>query len=158
MGLDAEFPIVKVYLAPGARLPGKATSDSAGFDVHACLEIDTYIQIPPGERITIPTGLYFQIPSGFFITLRPRSGLALKNGLTLLNSPATIDSDYRGELRVLIVNLGTDNASIQNGDRIAQLFVEKCLDFKWEQVQEYDHLEKSVRGTGGFGSTGMGLA
>ncbi len=150
-----ERPTVKVYTAPGARLPKRATPEAAGMDVHALLESDTYIEIPPGERITIPTGLYFQIPPGWFISLRPRSGLALKKGLTLPNTPATIDSDYRGELKVALINLGTKNAVIENGDRIAQLLLEKVHEFEWEQVPRFDELDESERGSGGFGSTGL---
>ena len=151
-------PIVKVHAVPGARLPDKATPGSAGRDVHALLPPDTFVELSPGGRMTIPTGLYFEIPPGWFITLRPRSGLALKSGLTLLNAPATIDSDYRGELRVLLVNLGQEFARIESGDRIAQLFLEKVQDFDWETVPVLEHLEESERGSGGFGSTGVGLA
>ena len=152
---ENEVPVVKVYLAPGARLPSRSTPGAAGYDVHACLEPDTYIELGPLERLTVPTGLYFEIPGGYFISLRPRSGLALNQGLTLLNSPATIDSDYRGELRALLINLGSAVVRINNGDRIAQLLVEKIQDFRWERVTRPAELEDSQRGSGGFGSTGL---
>ena len=154
----SDEPEVKVYLAPGAVLPRRATPAAAGMDVCALLDSDTNIKIPPGERIAVPTGLYFEIPAGYFISLRPRSGLALKKGLTLLNTPATIDSDYRGELKVILANLGAKAVMIENGDRIAQLLLEKSQPFTWRQVESQEILEDSERGEGGFGSTGFGLA
>lgn len=148
---------VKVFTDPGATLPVRATSGAAGHDVCARLDPDTaFIEIAPGDRITIPTGLYFEIPEGCFITLRPRSGLALKKGLTLLNTPATIDSDYRGELRVLVINLGHEPVRIEHGDRIAQLLVERVVPIEWTRVESRDEFTDSERGQGGFGSTGTG--
>ena len=148
---------IKVHVAAGASLPARATSGAVGFDVRARLDPDlSFIEIAPGDRITIPTGLYFEIPTGFFITLRPRSGLALKQGLTLLNTPATIDSDYRGELRVLVINLGHEPVRIAHGDRIAQLLLEQIVNLEWDEVESRELLEDSDRGEGGFGSTGTG--
>lgn len=148
-------PRVKIHRAPGARLPERSTPGSAALDVCACLEPDIYVIVPPGERATIPTGLTFEIPDEYFISLRPRSGLALKEGLTLPNSPGTIDSDYRGELRVIVMNLGRDPVRIRHGDRIAQMLLERRQDFEWEEVESLTELENTPRGTGGFGSTGI---
>ncbi|MBI3395766.1 MAG: dUTP diphosphatase [Spirochaetia bacterium] len=145
---------VRVYGAPGSRLPSQATPGSAGFDVCACLEPDTKIIVPPGERITVPTGLYFEIPQGYFVSLRPRSGLALKHGITLVNTPATIDSDYRGELRVLVINHGKDAVTIEHGDRIAQLLLERSVTFEWDKAENLSDISGTSRGAGGFGSTG----
>lgn len=144
---------VKIVLGVGARLPARATAGAAGYDVCASLPGDTYLQINPGDRLLVPTALYLEIPSGYFVTLRPRSGLALKQGLTLLNTPALIDSDYRGELRVLMINLGHEPARIEHGDRIAQMLVEKTVEFSFEEARE---LSPTERGSGGFGSTDTG--
>lgn len=149
---------VKLHLASGARAPARATTGSAGYDVCALLPLDTYVEIPPGERMLIPTGLFFEIPENYFITLRPRSGLAFRNGITLLNSPATIDSDYRGELQILLINLGKNIFRVNSGDKIAQLLLEKCEIPDWEIVPAFEDLNDSERGAGGFGSTGTRLA
>jgi dUTP pyrophosphatase len=95
-----------------------------------------------------------EIPQGFYVSLRPRSGLALKNGITLLNSPATIDSDYRGEIRVIMINLGEEDFIISHGDRICQMLLEKSQEFEWQEVTSVSDLDPSYRGEGGFGSTG----
>jgi dUTP pyrophosphatase len=152
--LGADLPNVKIHRHPSARLPTRSTPGSAGYDVSACIAPDQKIVIPPSERISVPTGLFFEIPPGYFITLRPRSGLALKHGVTLLNAPATIDSDYRGELRVILINHGADLFEILNGDRIAQLLLERVTDFRFEETP-YESLAPSERGVGGFGSTGL---
>ncbi len=149
---------VKVHLSAGARLPARATPGSAAYDVCALLEPDTYLEILPGQRVPVPTGLFFELPVGTFLSLRPRSGLALKHGITLLNAPATIDSDYRGELRVLLANLGQEVFRVDSGDRICQLLVERAIDIHWEKVRGHHELEATERGSGGFGSTGRGLA
>lgn len=148
-------PIVKIHLAKGARLPTKATEGSAAFDVFACLPIDQYVSVSPGDRLLIPTGLYFEIPQGYFISLRPRSGLALKSGLTLPNTPATIDSDYRGELKVAVINLSQESVEIKSGDRIAQLLLERSVDFAFQEEPSMENLSPTERGQGGFGSTGI---
>ena len=149
---------VKLHLASGARAPERATAGAACYDICALLPSDTYVEIPVGERMLIPTGLFFEIPEGHFITLRPRSGLAFRNGITLLNSPATIDSDYRGELQVILINLGKKTFRVNSGDKIAQLLLEKCEIPEWEIVTDLDDLNDSERGAGGFGSTGTRFA
>ena len=116
---------IRIALKQGARIPARSTDGAAGYDVCALLPPDTEIIIAPVQRMLVPTGIFLDIPEGYFVTLRPRSGLALKNGITLLNSPATIDWDYRGELQVILANLGQDPFTIRSGDRIAQFLVEK---------------------------------
>ena len=147
---------VKVYRAPGAQLPKYATSGSAAMDVHACLPPDTTCKLHPGDRMSIPTGLYFEIPRGYFISIRPRSGLALKQGLCLPNAPGTIDSDYRGELKILVANFDPKKTiEIGHGDRIAQLLLERTQSFTWDEIDEPSALGASARGEQGFGSTGL---
>lgn len=134
----------------GARLPEYKTEGAAGADIFAC--VDEPLVINCMERKLVSTGLFFEIPCGYEIQVRPRSGLALKNGITILNSPGTIDSDYRGEIGVLLINLGAEPFTIHNGDRIAQLVishVEKC------SFSEADELGRTERGAGGYGSTGI---
>jgi len=123
---------------------------SSGCDVYACLL--EAIEIKPGERASVPTGLIFEIPVGYEIQVRPRSGLAIKNGLTIINSPGTIDSDYRGEVRILLVNLGNETVQIVHGDRIAQLVLGQIEQIQWAESPE---LGVTARDTGGFGSTGL---
>jgi len=132
----------------GLPLPARQTAGSAGYDVHSA-EADFELQ--PLERRLVPTGLAIAIPEGFEAQVRPRSGLALKHGLTLPNSPATIDSDYRGELMIALINLGTAPVTIARGTRIAQLVFQRVEDVALEEVAE---LPPSARGAGGFGSTG----
>ena len=131
-------------------LPEYKTAGASGFDIRACLTED--FNLAPGERGLIPTGLSFEIPPGFELQCRPRSGLALKQGLTVLNSPGTIDSDYRGEIKVIILNTSQENIRIKDQDRIAQLVLSPV--FKAELIQE-EELSESRRGGGGFGSTGV---
>lgn len=145
---------VRVALLPGARLPEKKTAGAAAYDVAACLEPDTCIRLDPGQRMAVPTGLVFEIPASHVLSLRPRSGLALQHGITLLNAPATIDSDYRGELKVIMANLGQETFQIDHGDRIAQLLIEPVLAVDF-QVVPRSELSDSPRGEGGFGSTGL---
>lgn len=152
---DADLPLIKLHRHPAARIPERATDGAAALDVSACLPDESTILLGVGDRITVPTGLYFEIPQGYFISLRPRSGLAFKHGVTLLNAPATIDSDYRGELRVILANLGHEPFRISHGDRIAQLLVERIVPFRFQEVDGIHELEKSDRGSGGFGSTGL---
>lgn len=135
-------------------MPEKATEGSAAYDVRAFLPADTEVLLLPSQRFAVPTGLYFAIPRGYFISLRPRSGLAAKHGITLINSPATIDSDYRGELKVLMINHGTEPFQIQNHDRIAQLLLEKSEPLSWKPVDSSE-LGITERSGGGFGSTGL---
>jgi dUTP pyrophosphatase len=125
------------------------TAGSAGCDVKACLPQP--LEILPGKRAAVPTGLAFGIPEGYEIQVRPRSGLSIKQGLTVVNSPGTIDSDYRGEVMVLMINLGAEPVRLTHGDRIAQLVIKKVEQIQWESV---DDLSQTDRGAGGFGSTG----
>jgi dUTP pyrophosphatase len=132
-------------------LPAAASPGSAGVDLRAAVEEDLVVR--PGERVLVPTGLVLEIPPGFEGQVRPRSGLALEHGLTLANPPGTIDSDYRGEVRVILIHLGDAPVTVSRGDRVAQLVVARVEAVEWEEAQE---LEGSERGDGGFGSTGLG--
>lgn len=140
---------IKVVAKEGVSIPCYKTAGAAGADVCAC--VDSPVVIKKGERKLIPIGLFFEIPEGYEIQLRPRSGLALKNGITVLNTPGTIDSDYRGELMALLINLGDEDFTVNNGDRIAQIIVAPVTlgDFK-----VVDKLSDTERGAGGYGSTG----
>lgn len=131
-------------------LPEHATIHSAGVDLRADLEDP--ITLAPMERKLIPTGLFIALPEGTEAQIRPRSGLAYKKGITVLNAPGTIDADYRGEVKVLLVNLSNEHFTIENGERIAQMVVARYARIHWETVEL---LEESVRGAGGFGHTGQ---
>jgi dUTP pyrophosphatase len=135
----------------GLELPAYETSGSAGMDVRAALPAAESITLKPGERAMVPTGLSVAIPEGYEIQVRPRSGLAAKHGLTCLNTPGTIDSDYRGEIKVILINLGAEAFVIQRGERIAQLVLAPVTRLAWSEV---DALDETARGAGGFGSTG----
>jgi dUTP pyrophosphatase len=137
-------------LHPSAILPRYMSSGAAGCDVTACLEAP--IELAPLGRAAVPTGLALEIPEGFEVQVRPRSGLAIKKGLTIVNAPGTIDSDYRGELKVLLVNLSTETVRVENGERIAQLIMQKVEQAEWAWTEE---LSATERGVGGFGSTGV---
>ena len=130
-------------------LPHYETIASAGMDLRAHLEND--IVLPPMERVIIPTGLFMELPVGYEAQVRPRSGLAAKHGLTVLNSPGTVDADYRGEIGVILVNLSNTAFTIKNGERIAQMVIARHDRAEWEEVQS---LSDTSRGAGGFGSTG----
>lgn len=130
-------------------LPKYSTDASAGMDLRANLEVDLIIK--PMDRMLIPTGLFLEIPLGYEAQIRPRSGLAVKNGVTILNSPGTIDADYRGEVCIILINLSKEDFVIKDGDRICQMVIAKHEKAEWVTVQS---LEKTVRGTGGFGHTG----
>jgi dUTP pyrophosphatase len=142
-----ELLIVRLPHGEGLPLPTRATPGAAGMDVVSAMDVT----IPAGGRSLVPTGLTVAVPAGYELQLRPRSGLALKHGVTLPNTPATVDSDYRGELQVILINHGLEPFEVQRGDRIAQLLVQRV-----EQVvfREVTQLPASSRGTGGFGSTG----
>ena len=142
-----EFLVTRLPHGEGLPLPSRATPGAAGMDIVSAVEIS----IAPGARALVPTGLCVAVPHGYEVQLRPRSGLALKHGVTLPNTPATIDSDYRGELQVIMINLGEAPFEIHRGDRIAQLLVQKVESVEFREVAE---LPKSDRGKGGFGSTG----
>jgi dUTP pyrophosphatase len=131
----------------GLELPAYATEGAAGMDVLAAEDVT----LAPGARHAVATGLAFAIPPGFEIQVRPRSGLALKHGISVPNAPGTIDSDYRGELKVILINHGVEPFAIRRGDRVAQLVLAPVLRASWLKVDELDHTE---RGEGGFGSTG----
>ncbi len=130
--------------------PSYATAGASGADIRAFL--DNPLTLAPGERFLVPTGIFTEIPLGYEIQVRPRSGLAFKNGVTCLNTPGTIDSDYRGEIKVLLINLGQENFVINTGDRIAQLVVANVTLASFEAA---DELNESDRGAGGFGHTGI---
>ena len=137
--------------ADGLELPAYATPHSAGMDLRAAIAADIVISLGPGERRLIPTGLRIGLPVGFEAQVRPRSGLAVKYGVTVLNSPGTIDADYRGEVKVILVNHGTEPFEIRRGDRIAQMIVSRHATIRWERT---DDLSSTERGEGGFGHTG----
>ncbi len=132
-------------------LPAYETADAAGMDLRAAVSDATPCRLAPGDRAAIPTGLSIALPPGFEAQVRPRSGLALKSGVTVLNSPGTIDADYRGEIRVILINHGPEGVTLRRGDRIAQLVIAPVSRATWEEAET---LEATVRGAGGFGSTG----
>ncbi len=144
-----EIPLMVLPHGRGMSLPGYATIDSAGMDLAAA--VDTPLTLAPGARIDIPTGIAIALPSGWEAQVRPRSGLAFKQGVTVLNSPGTIDADYRGEIRVILINLGAEPVTFGRGDRIAQLVIAPVAQAAWKPV---DALPTTARGAGGFGSTG----
>ncbi len=141
---------IKIINKSQHDLPSYETIASAGMDLRANLEQS--IELKPLERAIVKTGLFIELPIGFEAQVRPRSGLAAKNGITVLNSPGTIDADYRGEIGVILVNLSADDFIIKNGERIAQLIIAKHERADWISVQE---LSETSRGEGGFGSTGV---
>ena len=141
--------IVKVINKGANPLPAYATAFAAGLDVRA--DNAEPIVLKPLGRAIVPTGLYLEIPAGYEVQVRPRSGLAAKKGITVLNAPGTIDADYRGEVCVILVNLGADDFVVERGERIAQLVLAKHEVIEWEETSE---LADSERGAGGFGSTG----
>jgi len=132
-------------------LPSYETRASAGMDLRANLAEDVLLK--PLGRALIPTGLFIELPAGYEAQVRPRSGLAVKKGITALNIPGTIDADYRGEVMVILVNLSTEEYKVRNGDRIAQMIISKHEKAEWEEVSD---LSETVRGAGGFGHTGVG--
>ena len=155
---DSPLPEVKVAvqrLPHGADLPlpAYATAQSAGLDLMAA--IDAEIVLSPGARQLIPTGLAIALPAGFEAQVRPRSGLALKHGVTVLNSPGTIDADYRGEVKVLLINHGAEPFTLKRGDRIAQMVVAPVTRIAWTVASQ---LDETARGAGGYGSTGIAAA
>jgi dUTP pyrophosphatase len=141
---------VQIINTSSHPLPAYATAGASGLDLKA--SIPASIVLAPLQRMLVSTGLYIALPEGLEAQVRPRSGLALKNGITVLNSPGTIDSDYRGELKVLLINLSDQSFTIQDGDRIAQLVIAAYHQIDWQEVTT---LSETVRGTGGHGSTGV---
>ncbi len=146
------IPIQRLPHGEGLPLPAHQTAHAAGMDLLAALAEDQPLTLAPGARALVPTGLAIALPEGFEAQIRPRSGLALKSGVTVLNAPGTIDADYRGEVSVLLINLGSDSIIIRRGDRIAQMVV---APYSMIQLFEAIELGGTSRGEGGFGSTGM---
>jgi dUTP pyrophosphatase len=140
---------IKVINQSRHPLPAYQTSLSAGLDLRASLE--TAVKLKPLQRALIPTGLFIELPEGFEAQIRPRSGLAYKHGVTVLNSPGTIDADYRGEIKVILITLGQDIQTIHPGDRIAQMVFQQVQQVEWQLATE---IQSSERGEGGFGHTG----
>lgn len=141
---------IKVIANLGAVVPEYKTAGAAGADI--CALVESPVTIPAGKYVMIPTGLFFEIPEGYEVQVRPRSGLAAKNGVTVLNTPGTIDSDYRGELKIILINLGEKDFIINSGDRIAQMIVAPVTQANFCMT---DKLSETERGTSGFGSTGV---
>lgn len=140
---------IKIINKSKHELPGYATLAAAGMDLRA--NLGEPVVLKPLERALVPTGLFMELPVGCEAQVRPRSGLAFKNGVTVLNSPGTIDADYRGELKVILVNLSSQEFTVNDGERIAQLVIARHEQAEWVEVEQ---LEESARGEGGFGSTG----
>ncbi len=140
---------VKIINQSRHSLPGYETNSSAGMDLRANLESSVIVK--PMQRILVPTGLFMELPIGYEAQVRPRSGLAFKHGITVLNSPGTIDADYRGEIKVILINLSDFDFEIKDGERIAQMVIAKHERVQWHQA---DELLATERGAGGFGSTG----
>ena len=145
------IPVVQLPHAQGLPLPAYETPLAAGMDLRAAVADDTPVTLKPMARAMVPTGLAFAVPAGFEAQVRPRSGLAAKAGITCLNTPGTIDADYRGEVKVILINLGEHDFVIRRGDRIAQLVIAPVASARWAQVES---LDETARGAGGFGSTG----
>lgn len=147
-------PLIEIKRLPhgeGLQLPAYETAEAAGMDLRAALAADETVTLKPGQRVLVPTGLSMAMPAGYEAQIRPRSGLAAKNGITVLNTPGTIDSDYRGELKIILINLGDEDFDITRDMRIAQMIIAPVVQ---AQLQETDTLSHTVRGAGGFGSTG----
>ncbi len=140
---------IKIVNHSGNDMPAYATNGSAGMDIRA--NLTEPIKLKPLQRQMIPTGLFIELPEGYEAQVRPRSGMANKQGITCLNSPGTVDSDYRGEIKIILINLSDSEQTIQHGDRIAQMVIAKVEKAKWDLVQQ---LNNTKRGEGGFGHTG----
>ncbi len=143
--------VLQLPHAVGLDLPAYETEGSAGLDLRAAIAEGETLTLKPMARALVPTGLKMSVPLGYEVQVRPRSGLALKFGITCLNTPGTVDSDYRGEVGVILINLGSEDFAIKRGDRIAQMVVAQHARIVWEVS---DNLESTTRGEGGFGSTG----
>ncbi len=151
--MNPTIPIKRLAHGEGLPLPAYETQGSAGMDLRAAVPEGEPMVLRPGARDMVPTGLAFAVPPGFEAQVRPRSGLAAKAGVTCLNTPGTIDSDYRGEVKVILINLGEEDFTIRRGDRIAQLVIAPVTRAEWLETSE---LDETARGAGGFGSTGQG--
>jgi dUTP pyrophosphatase len=149
--VNPTVPITRLPHGEGLPLPAYETAQAAGMDLRAAVPDDEPLTLRPGSRFPVPTGLAFALPAGFEGQVRPRSGLAFKHGITCLNSPGTVDADYRGEVKVILINLGEEDFVIRRGERIAQLVIAPVTQVAWAEVES---LEATERGAGGFGSTG----
>ncbi|WP_085901744.1 dUTP diphosphatase [Kiloniella majae] len=148
--MNVEISIVQLSHGEGLPLPSYATPQSAGMDLLAAIE--NPIELASGDRLLVPTGLKIALPNGYEAQIRPKSGLALKHGITLVNTPGTIDADYRGEIGVIIMNLGKETFTIERGAKIAQMVIAPCIQASWSSATS---LDATSRGEGGFGSTGV---
>ncbi|RWX76780.1 dUTP diphosphatase [Neorhizobium lilium] len=150
--IGPKLNLIRLPHAEGLELPAYETAGAAGMDLRAAVNEDAPLVLAPGKRALIPTGFVFEIPQGFEAQIRPRSGLAFKHGITCLNTPGTIDCDYRGEVKVLLINLGDEDFTVTRGMRIAQMVLAPVTRM---QVAEVETTTQTTRGTGGFGSTGV---
>jgi dUTP pyrophosphatase len=146
------IPIRRLPHATGLPLPASETAGAAGMDLRAALPEAAPATLGPGERAMVPTGFAFAVPPGYEAQVRPRSGLAARAGVTCLNTPGTVDSDYRGEVQVVLINHGAEPFTVRRGDRVAQLVIAPVVQARWTET---DSLEDTARGAGGFGSTGV---
>ena len=149
--MSVQIRIQRLAHAEGLPLPAYETPGAAGMDLRAAVPDDAPVVIRPGAREMVPTGLCIAVPEGHEAQVRPRSGLAARQGITCLNTPGTVDSDYRGEVKVILINLGEENAIIRRGDRIAQMVICPVIQANWVETGT---LDETQRGSGGFGSTG----
>ncbi len=154
--LSVQVFVVRETWADGLPLPTYASAGSAGMDLYAAISSSEPVTVVPGARATIPTGIRLHIPAGYEGQVRARSGLALEHGIALVNAPGTIDSDYRGELRILLINLGDEPFTFRRGDRIAQIVIAPVAQAELIVVTE-EQFENTTRGASGFGSTGTGI-
>ena len=150
MTVDVTFKLLPHF--DGLEVPAYESDAAAGVDLRAAVEKDAPIELKPGERVLVPTGLAMELPDNFEAQIRPRSGLAIKNGITALNSPGTIDADYRGEVKIILINHGQEIFTIERGMRIAQMVIAPIVQARFHVS---DELSETKRGTGGFGSTGV---
>ena len=151
--LDASKVVVKFVNTSNNEDPKHTHIDDSGMDLRANLE--EVIVVGPGERVLVPTGIHFQLPESMEIQVRPRSGLAIKHGITVLNTPGTVDRGYNGEIKIILINLSKTNFSINHGDRIAQAVISPVVAGRWSKLIKIDSLESTERGDGGFGSSGI---
>ena len=149
--MTPEIAVMRLPHGADLPLPAYESANAAGMDLRAAVPADSPLTLRPGDRHAVPTGLAMAIPPGFEGQVRPRSGLALRHGVTCLNSPGTIDADYRGEVMVILVNHGPEAFTVRRGERIAQLLISPVVQANWREVES---LDETARGRGGFGSTG----
>jgi len=149
--MTASVQVRRLPHSEGLPLPAYETAHAAGMDLRAAVAEDAPVVLEPGHRKLIPTGLCIALPEGFEAQVRPRSGLALRHGITCLNSPGTVDADYRGELQVILINHGAEPFTVRRGERIAQMVIAPVVQARWVEVEA---LDDTARGEGGFGSTG----